>query len=164
MAALYLAHCSLGGSSGHEAGRKLLRQLFVTHADGDMPEIAVGPGGKPYFVKGKWHFSISHTKKHAFCALSDSPVGIDAEETDRRIDLRLAEKILSPAEKAQFDIAADRRQALLRFWVLKEAAAKLTGAGLRGYPNHTNFDLNDSRVTIIDGCFVAILQEEDHAL
>lgn len=164
MAALYLAHCSLDGSSGHEAGRTLLRQLFDAHAEGDIPAIAVAPGGKPYFVKGKWHFSISHTKKHAFCALSDSPVGIDAEEMDRKIDLRLAEKILSPAEKAQFDAAADRRLALLRFWVLKEAAAKLTGTGLRGYPNHTNFDLNDSRVTIIDGCFVAILQEEDHAL
>ena len=49
--------------------------------------------------------------------------------------------------------------ALLTFWVLKEASAKLSGRGLRGYPNDTNFLLNDSRVREIDGCLVAIFSE-----
>ncbi len=129
-----------------------------------MPSIRIAPGGKPYFSSGHWHFSISHTKRHAFCALSDAPIGIDAEEMDRPIDLRLAQKILSPAEKIRFDQAADQRTALLRFWVLKEAAAKLAGTGLRGYPNHTNFTPEDPHIGQIDGCFIAILQEDDHAL
>lgn len=106
------------------------------------------------------HFSISHTKKHVFCALAEHPIGIDAEELDRPIDLRLADKILSPAEKRQFDAATDRARALLTFWVLKEAAAKLSGEGLRGYPNHTDFSLSDPRVQIRDGCIFAILEEE----
>lgn len=75
------------------------------------------------------------------------------------MDLRLAEKVLSPSEKAQFDAAADQRRALLTFWVLKEASVKLTGEGLRGYPNDTAFSLADSRVREIDGCLVAILEE-----
>lgn len=164
MSGVYLAHCAIEKGNGHTAGRALLRQLYEAHAGGEMPGIAIAPGGKPYFTAGNWHFSISHTKQHAFCALSDRPIGIDAEEVDRSINLRLAYKILSPWEKAQFDAAADRRQALLRFWVLKEAAAKLTGLGLQGYPNHTSFDLGDSRIRIISGCYVAILQEEDHAV
>ena len=164
MAKLYLAHCELNGCSGHDAGRQLLGQLFEAHVGGEMPEISVAEGGKPYFIAGNWHFSISHTKKHAFCALSDVPIGIDAEEADRKIDLRLADKILSPAERARFDAAENKQQALLRLWVLKEAAAKLSGKGLRGYPNHTDFDPNDSRVRIIDGCYVAILQEEHHVI
>ena len=49
-------------------------------------------------------------------------------------------------------------QSLLRFWVLKEAAAKLTGEGLRGYPNHTDFSPDDPRITVIDGCYVAVLE------
>ena len=154
---MILGSLELKGLTGHEAGRMLLKDLWQTHIGGTMPEIAVTERGKPYFVDSDWFFSISHTKKHAFCALSDVPVGIDAEEKDRNIHLRLAEKILSPAEKAQFDRAEDKRLALLTFWVLKEAAAKLSGEGLKGYPNHTNFSLDDPRVLEKDDCLVAVL-------
>ena len=147
------------GQTGHNAGRALLKRLYEEHAGKPMPEIAVQARGKPYFVTGNWHFSISHTKRHVFCVLSDVPVGIDAEELDRSIDLRLAEKILSPAEKAQFDAATDKRLALLKFWVLKEAAAKLTGEGLRGYPEKGNFKLDDPRVQTLHGCLVAVIEE-----
>lgn len=148
----------LRGLSGHEAGRLLLNNLWQAHIGGELPEIAVAERGKPYFVDSPWHFSISHTPRRAFCVLSDHPVGIDAEERDRNINLRLAEKILSPGEKAQYEAAEDKRLALLKFWVLKEAAAKLTGEGLRGYPNHTDFSLDDPRVFEQDGCVVAILE------
>ena len=65
--------------------------------------------------------------------------------------------ILSPAEKARFEAAPDKRLALLTFWVLKEAAAKYTGEGLRGYPNHTDFSLDDPRVTQTHGCLLAVI-------
>lgn len=68
---------------------------------------------------------------------------------------RLADKILSPAEKPRFDGA---RETLMRFRVLKEAAAKLSGEGLRSYPNDTDFRPDDPRIQIIDGCLVAVLQ------
>ena len=145
--------------SGHEAGRSLLQQLWAQNIGGQLPEIAVTDRGKPYFVDSDWHFSISHTKRRVFCVLSRQNVGIDAEEADRDISLRLAEKILSPGEKAQFDSAEDKRDALLRFWVLKEAAAKLSGEGLKGYPSHTNFSLEDPRVFQREGCLVAVLTD-----
>lgn len=154
---MILGSMELNGITGHEAGRCLLKKLWDTHIGGEFPAIAVADRGKPYFPDSPWHFSISHTKRRVFCVLHESPVGIDAEETDREISLRLADKILSPGEKAQFDASADRRLALLRFWVLKEAAAKLTGEGLKGYPNHTDFSLEDSRVLETDGCLVAVL-------
>ena len=153
-----IASIELKGLTGHEAGRQLLAQLYREETGEDLPPIAVTERGKPYFEDSSLHFSISHTKKHAFCVLSSEKVGIDAEEKDRNIDLRLAEKILSPTEKQQFDAAEDQRLALLKFWVLKEAAAKATGEGLRGYPNHTCFSLDDPRVTEIDGCLVAVLE------
>ena len=150
--------CSeLNGLSGHEAGRQLLNRLWAENIGGGLPEIAVTDRGKPYFVGSPWHFSISHTKRRVFCALSLENIGIDAEEADRDINLKLAEKILSSEEKTQFDRAADRRLALLTFWVLKEAAAKLSGQGLLGYPNHTNFSLDDPRVRDMEGCLVAVL-------
>ena len=71
----------------------------------------------------------------------------------------LAEKILSSTEREEYEQASDRNLALLKFWVLKEAQAKCTGEGLKGYPNHTNFTLDDPRVSVTDGCLVAILEE-----
>lgn len=151
----------INGLSGRDAGRQLLNQLWQSHIGGPLPEIAVGHRGKPFFVDCPWHFSISHTRHHAFCVLSDCPVGLDAEEQDRNINLALAEKILSPAEKAQYEKAVDKRLALLKFWVLKEAQAKLTGEGIRFHPNHTDFSLDDPRVTIRDDCLLAVLEDKN---
>lgn len=158
-----IASCPLEGQTGHEAGRRLLRRLYREETGQALPPIRIAPRGKPCFENSPWHFSISHTRRHAFCVLAGENVAIDAEELDREMDLRLAEKILSPREKAQFDAAADKRRALLTFWVLKEAAAKLSGEGLRGYPNGTDFSLEDPRVTERDGCLVAILGGETDA-
>lgn len=154
-----IAYCRLRDISGHEAGRQLLARLYREETGKDLPPILTTDRGKPYFAHSTLHFSISHTRNHAFCVLSERNVGLDAEELDRNINLKLAEKVLSPAEKLQFDAAEDQRKALLTFWVLKEAAAKLTGEGLRGYPDHTDFSLDDPRVTIMDGCLVAVLEE-----
>ena len=158
---MILGHCELEGKTGHEAGRELLARLYREVTGEDLPPIAIGEKGKPYFPDGDWHFSISHTKHYAFCALSRKEVGIDAEELDRRVHLKLADKIFSPAERAQYDAAPDKIRAFLTFWVLKEAQAKLTGEGLRVYPDHTNFSLEDSRVTECHGCLVAVMEEGD---
>lgn len=155
-----LASEPLNGRSGHEEGRQLLARLYREATGEELPPILVTDRRKPYFPDSPWHFSISHTKSRVFCVLAQRNIAVDAEETGREVNLRLAEKILSPGEMAQFDAAADKRRALLKFWVLKEAAAKLTGEGLRGYPNHTDFSLEDHRVTERDGCFVAVLTEE----
>lgn len=155
---------AIAPGEGHAAGRALLKAMAEAYTGKPMPEIAVTDRGKPYFVEGGLHFSISHTKKHVFCALSNRPIGIDAEELDRNIAPALAEKILSAGERAQYEASGDKRLALLTFWVLKEAAAKSTGKGLAGYPNRTNFSLEDPRVIIMDGCLLAVIEEEDHAL
>lgn len=157
---LALEHRAITPGEGHRAGRELLRQMVETLTGKPMPEIALGQWGKPYFPDSDLHFSISHTKHHVFCALSDRPVGMDAEEEDRNISLNLARKILSPGELAQLEAAEDKRRALLTFWVLKEAAAKCEGTGLRGYPNHTNFSLENSGVVVLHGCLVAVAEKE----
>ena len=148
------------GQTGHEAAWQLLEQLYLQHMEKPMPEVAHTHRGKPYFMDGSCHFSLTHTKKHVFCALSDRPVGIDGEEMDREIRPELADKILSSREKVRYEEANDKRQALLKLWVLKEAAAKCSGEGLQGYPKHTDFSPDDPRLTEIDGCFVAVIEEE----
>lgn len=161
---MFLEGRPLDGRSGHEAGRELLSRMYARYVGGPLPEIAIADRGKPYFVDAPWHFSISHTPRHVFCALSQKRIGIDAEETARQASLKLADKVLSSSEKAQFDASSDQRKTLLTFWVLKEAQSKLSGAGLKGYPNRTNFVLPDPRVRELLGCLVAVMEEEDDVI
>ena len=156
---IMLTHSLLNGRTGHEVGRELLARMYRDATGEALPPIAVTPRGKPYFPDSPWHFSISHTKNHAFCALAPFPVGMDAEEMDRNINPKLADKVLSEREKLRFHGYPDKNDAFLRLWVLKEASVKLTGEGLKGYPNHTDFSPDDPRIQIIDGCYVAVLTE-----
>ena len=153
----------LNGQTGHDAGCRLLRELVERHTGKPMPEIRTEKLGKPYFPGNPVYFSISHTKTRVFCLLADCPVGLDAEELTRKINPKLAEKILSTSEYAQYTGAADKNRALLTFWVLKEAAAKCSGRGLQGYPNQTDFSLEDSRVAEKEGCLVAVIEEKQYA-
>ena len=154
---LRVASAPLEGRTGHDAGRALLAQMYRQQFGKEMPEIAAGPWGKPYFVDESACFSISHTKSRVSCALSSTPVGMDAEETERPIAPKLAEKILSASEYAQYAVSQNKNRALLKFWVLKEAAGKLSGKGVQPYPNHTAFSLDDPRVTEEHGHYVAVM-------
>ena len=149
----------LPGQTGHEAGRALLAQMYQTHTGLPVPPIATAPGGKPYFENSSLHFSVTHTKHHLFVALSERIIGIDAEEKNRPIDLRLAKRYLSPAEFSRWEEQEDREDALLRLWVLKESYAKLTGRGWGDYLKETDFYPDDSRIQVVDGCYLAILEE-----
>ena len=151
--------CGLHGSSGHQAGRWLLEQLYRAETGLPLPPIRLTERGKPYFEDSPYHFSISHTDRHAFCVLSRAPVGIDAEELDRPVRLSLAKRIFSPQEQQRFAQASDQRRAFLALWVLKEAAVKCSGMGLTGFPNRTDFSPEDPRVRQWAGCLVAIITQ-----
>lgn len=156
---MILDSMDLDGRSGHEGGRILLSRLYRRETGEDLPPIRIGTLGKPCFATGDWHFSISHTPSKVFCVLSRNNVGLDAEELTRVVKPSLAAKILSPEEMRRYEAAPDKARALLSFWVLKEAEAKLTGKGLRLYPNHTNFAPDDPRVREMEGCLVAVLED-----
>ena len=87
---LKVACAEIIGCDGHETAFALLKTLFREETGRTIPEIARTDRGKPYFPDEEIYFSITHTKKHAFCALSDCPVGIDVEELDRKINPGLA--------------------------------------------------------------------------
>ena len=150
----------LENQTGHAAGRELLAALYWEENGCQMPPILRTEQGKPYFPQGDWHFSVSHTERHAFCCFSRVNIGIDAEETDRKIDPRIAARYLSETEQKRVETAPDKGVALLRLWVLKESYAKLTGRGIGNWLKNTDFDPEDTRITCIDGCFVAILEGE----
>lgn len=154
-----LAWTRLDGQSGHEAGLRLLEKLYREKTGEDLPQIARTGAGKPYFLDSHWHFSISHTKNHAFCVLSRGNLGLDAEEMGRKVGEKLVGRFLSEPERRR--LGAENDAGALRLWVLKEALAKQTGRGIGNWLKETDFDPNDERITMIDGCYVAVLEEEN---
>lgn len=155
---MFLLGEKLDGRDGHQVGRELLAKLYTQTTGEPLPEISVTSNGKPYFADGKWHFSISHTKQYAFCALSQKNIGLDAEEKGRKVSETMVEKFASSGEKSR--LGEDPQDAFLRLWVLKEAYAKLTGRGIGNWLKNTDFDPFDQRIQEIYGCYVAVLEEE----
>lgn len=83
--------------------------------------------GSPHMEKG--FLSLSHTDGAAAAAFSLSPVGIDIERI-RRVDQRIANRVMNEAEFREYLKANDRAERLLTVWTAKESCAKLTGDGL----------------------------------
>ena len=154
-----LAHCRLTGQTGHEAGRQLLAELYREETGENLPEIRVTDLGKPYFVDSDRHFSISHTKNHAFCVLSRENIGMDAEEIGRRVSENFLVRYLSPSERER--LGDDPQDGALRLWVLKEAEGKRTGKGIGDWMKNTDFDPCSEKIQEIDGCYVAVLEDSD---
>ncbi|MGI5978812.1 MAG: 4'-phosphopantetheinyl transferase family protein [Oscillospiraceae bacterium] len=107
------------------------------------------------------HYSLSHSKTHVLVALSDAPVGIDAE-THRKMPLSTVEKLTTPAERACFPF--------FDTWVLRESYFKLTDRGnlrtLRFYRRNGKIIPPDDEVFCrlyrdIDGCSVAVCAYDD---
>lgn len=147
----------LDGQSGHEAGRKLLEALYLEKTGKKLPQIAYTERGKPYFPDSCWHFSISHTKDHAFCVLGTKRLGVDAEEMGRTVPEKLGKRFLS--QKEQERLGQEKQETLLRFWVMKETMAKCCGRGIGNWLQETDVDPFDKRIMIIDGCYVAVMEE-----
>ena len=95
--------------------------------------VSLTERGKPYFsFEPGVHFSLSHSGESAMCALSDVPIGCDAEMTEK-CDLRLAERFFSEPERRFIAEQADfraKKYAFCRIWTLKESFVKMLGVGM----------------------------------
>ncbi len=80
---------------------------------------------------GKWEcdsckISLSHSGSAVAVSISRAPVGVDIELLGSQHSEKLADKILTDAEKEVFLSASerDRKELLVKFWSLKEAIFK----------------------------------------
>ena len=116
---IYLCCAPRGAQSGTAAAHALLKYTFHVKYSQCFPEIKRTPNGKPYFPDcPDVHFSLSHSKTHVLCALSDHMVGADIE-SPRDISGRVLSFYSTPEESSQFEP--------LDLWVLKESYIKLFG-------------------------------------
>lgn len=105
--------------------------LLLTHLFGEKgvaPNLTYGENGKPYLADDpNTFFSITHSDKWVFLAVSDSEIGIDAQ-MPRKVCPRLAARSTTPEELAW--VKEDTEPHFTRLWTMKEAYLKYTGTGL----------------------------------
>lgn len=122
---------------GHLQGRfaslksyLMLSSILKSDFSLDSFNIAVEEHGKPYLLDSpQIHFSISHCRSAIAVAVSDQPVGIDAESF-RPVSDALLDKCMNADEKAAIISSGAREETFAAYWTRKEAVFKLLGTGI----------------------------------
>ncbi len=85
-----------------------------------MPLPRLLPNGK--WVADNCYLSLSHTDSYVAAVVSDLPVGVDIERTNRKLAKGLYDRIVCDKEKALY--ATPDNTQLLQLWTAKEAVFK----------------------------------------
>jgi len=107
-------------------------------------------GGKPSADGLNIHFSISHSVGLAVCAVSDRPIGVDAEHR-RVVPEDVIARCFSQGE--QDYVLEEPRKTRGRFfeiWTQKEAYVKMMGTGITDFPS---FDVTTKKDNIKTAAF-----------
>lgn len=149
----------LSRNRGSAFGTSLLAYAYANYTGKPiLPHIERLAFGRPVFTKQPApNFSISHCKTHVFCAISKSPVGIDAEPRDRNVSPLTISRLTTPEER--------KGLSFLEIWTLRESYLKLKDSGdlrsLRFYRANGKITPPSEDVFCrlypdIDGCLVAV--------
>ena len=119
----------------------LLRYAVSQYASVPLEDIksAYDPSGRPVItapdaVKSVY-VSLTHTQGHIFCAVSSTPVGIDAEIL-RDFDRALVKRFFNKKEQGYLSQSKDESEARGRFfevWTTKEAYFKQGIANIKSF-------------------------------
>lgn len=130
----------------------LLRAVLSRYTDIKPSEwqFQTNPFNKPFIAPSLdtlgLHFNLSHTEGMVAVALTQiGPIGIDVESTSRQQNVsEIAQDILTPYEYRNLNqlTHTDQQTQFLKYWTLKEAFVKATGAGLTAGLQTFEFDLD----------------------
>jgi 4'-phosphopantetheinyl transferase len=85
--------------------------------------------GKPEIADAEFQFSLSHSERHALCAISDGIVGADIQYTAKFND-GISRRFFAENERDYILSQSDRDAAFTEIWCKKESFIKAAGTGL----------------------------------
>lgn len=122
----YISEC-LGNINESDAARRLLVYVLEQYRGITDARFSKHPTGKPYLENySDIHISITHTDDCVACAVSDDPVGVDAQivgDTKPRIAMHMF-------TENERDYVKDDAVRFFEVWTKKESFVKLAGEGL----------------------------------
>jgi 4'-phosphopantetheinyl transferase len=140
-------------------GSQLLRRHALEHRAGipkEQMRFLASEFGRPYLEgnPGNLQFNISHTQGVIVCVVTAGRgCGIDVERVPANPSLAgVVHKFLSPDEIARLGHLSPRsqREALIEYWVLKEAYLKALGCGFKRSPAEFSFFENSRGAIDVD--------------
>lgn len=88
-------------------------------------------GGKPYLRNSDIHFNISHTNDKVIMAITNQPVGIDAEEISKKRNvIKIAQRYFKESEFLTLEKSSSLYKDFYTLWTLKEAEVKRSSLGI----------------------------------
>ncbi len=110
----------------HKFSKKLLAHVLTNFygKSEPLPSTELTDSGKPYLSDHSLEFNISHSYGKVVLAISDKPVGVDIEHTDRSVPEIVCRRFF------------DKTEATVEEWTKFESYSKLLGDGIYGvsYP------------------------------
>ena len=124
----YIIVNDLPPSEQSAMGRALLRYALHKYYGISDTTVAKTDRGKPYLADYPHiHVNITHTDTLVAVAVSDSPVGVDAQTVTDKIYGRVAKRMFTAGER---EYAAKSHENFYEVWTKKESFVKMTGEGL----------------------------------
>jgi 4'-phosphopantetheinyl transferase len=152
----------------HVWGRLALRHLLGVRL-GCAPDAVTlqrTPEGRPFVAGAGVDFNVSNSADLALIALLDGPgrIGVDVEALEARTDMeRLAARVFTSAECAEWQAAGRTLDAFYRRWTCKEAYLKALGTGLGLDPRRVVLSIDHGGTAtvlqgpVVQGCKMASL-------
>lgn len=137
---------------------KLLQRCYGMD---DVPEIAYGAFGKPFFKHYQdIYFNMSHCRDGCVCGISDSPIGVDIQDI-RHVSEDVIRRVCCHEERKLPSASDLSASAFISIWAQKEAYVKMTGAGLWENLRFINTLQLKDRILLLEdsGNYIAIASE-----
>ncbi|MDY2880561.1 MAG: 4'-phosphopantetheinyl transferase superfamily protein [Candidatus Borkfalkiaceae bacterium] len=123
-----------------EKSHEMLFHILKTYRGltAEERDLTFNENGKPSLGADYPYFSITHTTGLVMVALSDRPVGIDAEKTGRKLSgyRALTERFFAEEERLKIGSDFD----FLAVWTKKESAVKFFGGDVTAWLSRIVFD------------------------
>lgn len=94
-----------------------------------LPEIATGEYGKPFFKDSSIRFNLSHCDRAVCCGLSFENIGVDIQDTVMNYE-DILYPLMSEKEISLIRSHVQPCEAFTRLWCLKESLGKFNGTGI----------------------------------
>ncbi|GEM_PF-3063738 len=119
------SECEESESAGIHFLKDSLRRLYP----GKQINVFKDDNGKPVTDRDDIFVSVTHTKNMVICGISGMPLGIDAEESGRKVQTeKISQRFFTEEENEK--VRLEGENSFFMIWCRKEAFAKWEGRGL----------------------------------
>lgn len=132
-------------------GAYLLLRTLLDEIDITNPIFKTEKYGKAYITNySDIHFNMSHSGRYVACAIADTPIGVDIEYNDSKIDLDIAQYYFFNSEYDRITISDKPFDEFFNYWVLKESYMKYTGLGFNLKLDEFEIIIDDEKIQLKD--------------